>query len=86
MRATTRQSPHQEGVDRPKQDLAPGRARTQAVVRIQQVLDLRPRKIGIDHEPGLLSKGWLVTSGFQSIADGRCHATLPHNRVRDRPT
>jgi hypothetical protein len=52
MHAAAGQPPDQERVDRAEQDLAPAAAVTEAGNRLQQVDDLRGRKIRIEQQAG----------------------------------
>ncbi len=78
------QAPQQEAVDGAGEDLAVAGARAQALVAVEQMLDLGAREVGVDHQAGLLLEQRLQTVGLESIADRRGDAALPHDRVRHR--
>jgi hypothetical protein len=78
-----RQTPDQERIDRPEENLAPRGTLADTVERIQQVLNLRAGKIRVHHEACLLPEERLVSRRLQAIADRRGDAALPHNRIRD---
>ena len=89
------QPPDQERVDRAEQDLAARGARAQAVVRVEQVLDLRAGEIGIDDQAGLArgtaARGRRPSADRRSarvmrlcqtmaLATGRPRVALPEDR------
>ena len=80
----TSEPPDQERVDGAEQHFTARGARPQAIVRIEQVLDLGTRKVSIDDQAGLLAERRLVAVGLQSIANRRGHAALPDDGVGNR--
>ena len=83
--AAAREAPEEEAVHRPEQHVPLRRARAQPGDRVEQVLDLRAREVGVQHEAGAGAEGLLVALGLEPVADGRAHAALPDDGVGHGP-
>ena len=53
-------------------------------MRVEQVLDLGAREVGVEHQAGLAAEQRLEAVGLQPIADRRADAALPDDGVGDR--
>ncbi len=65
--------------------ISPRSARAaQSVDRVEQMLDLRPGEVGVDHQTGLLAKQVLIAVRLQAVANRSRDAALPDDGVGDR--
>ncbi len=83
--AAAGQSPEEPRIDRAEEHLAPFGAAAEAVVRVQQVRDLRAGEVGVDHQARLGPKGLFEALGLQAIADAGTDAALPNDGRGDGP-
>ena len=65
------QTPHEPTIDRAEEDFAFLGSRSEFIVGVQQILDLRAAKIRIDDQTGLFAEHRLAALGLQPIADAR---------------
>src|SRR5512143_2334278 len=84
MTLSARQSPQQKRIHGPEQYFAAFRPLAQSPNPIQQMLQLRPRKVRIDYQSGLRADQLFVPSTAQFFANRRGHTTLPHDGIRQR--
>ena len=79
------QPPDEPGIDGAEQDLAAFGPLAQAVVRVEQVLDLGAGEIGVDTRPVFSRKTGSSPSAFSRSQIGGAGAALPDDGVGDRP-
>jgi hypothetical protein len=79
----SRQPPREKCVDSSEEDLATLSSRPQTVDLIEQVSNLRPGKVRIQDQSGLLLEQFFVTVAPQLLADFSSNPTLPDDRVGD---
>ncbi len=79
------QTPQEPGIDGAEQDLALRGSRAQPGQRVEQVLDLGAREIGVEHQPGPLAKQRFVSVGLELLANAGTHPALPDNGVGHGP-
>lgn len=81
---TPGQLPEQPGVDRPEEQVAPGRLLAGPRDPVENPLDLGGGEVGVDHQPGLVVDQLLVTVGNQLLGNVAGLLGLPDDRMVDR--
>src|SRR5664280_2490061 len=79
-----RELPDEPRVDRAEGELAPLRANTRPRQVVEQPLQLRAGKIGVEDEAGLRGERRLVAGRAERVAHRRGSSVLPDDRVRER--